>query len=69
MTTHTEKEFAPPVVLGWFKPQRPGELDLTDDDDRVECCECGCPLDEIWLAALSNGAIYGPVCSGCARSD
>jgi hypothetical protein len=68
--TYTVKEFAdPPIVLGWFKPQRPGEIDLTDSDDPVECHECAQPLDEVWIGILSNGAIYGPVCSSCARSD
>ena len=58
----------PPIVLGWFKPQRNGEIDLTDTDDPAECHECGQPLDEVWIGILSNGAIHGPVCSGCATS-
>lgn len=60
----------PPIVLGWFRPQRNGEIDLmTDIDDRAECHECGQPLDEVWIGILSNGSIHGPVCSGCATSE
>lgn len=61
----------PPVVLGWFKAQRNGELSLagSSDDEPAECHECGQPLDEVWIGILSNGAIHGPVCSGCATSE
>lgn len=62
----------PPVIVGWFRPDRNGELRLAEsaaDDDADECVECGRPLDWPWLGVLSNGAVHGPVCSGCARSD
>lgn len=61
----------PPVVLGWFKANRNGELTLAsgNDDQPATCVECAQPLDWPWIGILSNGAIHGPVCSGCATSN
>lgn len=61
----------PPVVLGWFKATRNGELTLAggNDEDPAACAECGQPLDWPWIGILSNGAIHGPVCTGCATSE
>ena len=53
----------PPVVVGWFKPDRPGEL-----DSDAECPECFQPMPEPWIAFLSNGRWHGPVCHRCATS-
>lgn len=53
----------PPLVVGWFKADRRGELDTED------CPECGQPLTEVWAALLSNGQWVGPRCSLCAVSD
>ncbi len=53
----------PPVVVGWFKADRPGELDSDAD-----CPECGQPLKEVWLGFMSNGQWRGPVCQWCATS-
>lgn len=58
----------PPVVLGWFKAERNGELDLKNVEDAAPCHECGQPLDWPWVGILSNGAIHGPVCTVCATS-
>lgn len=51
----------PPVVIGWIKASRNGELSLAggSDDD----------LDAIWIGVLSDGSLHMPVCSGCARSE
>lgn len=61
----------PPVVLGWFRADRNGDLSLAGgaDDEPAECVECGQALDWPWIAILSNGAIHGPCCSGCATSE
>lgn len=59
----------PPVVIGWLRVDRNGELSLADgNDDPDDCIECGQPLDWPWLAVLSNGELYGPCCSVCATS-
>lgn len=59
----------PPVVLGWFKAERNGELDLRTSEDPATCVECSQPLDWPWIGILSNGAIHGPVCTVCATSE
>lgn len=61
----------PPIVLGWFRAARNGELSLAGgvDDEPAECVECGQPLDWPWIAVLSNGSIHGPCCTGCATSE
>lgn len=53
---------APPVVVGWVKFDRPGELDGAD------CPECGQPLAEVWAGLLSNGQWIAPRCQWCAVS-
>lgn len=61
-----------PAVAGWFRADRNGELTLAPAPDGEEadvCCECGQDLDWVWFAVLTDGSLYGPVCSGCARSD
>ena len=55
---------APPVVVGWLKFDRRGELAAD-----VQCPECGQPLDEVWAGLLSNGEWTAPRCQWCAVSD
>lgn len=54
-----------PYVLGWVKLARWGEL------DEDECGECGQDLARAnaYIALLSNGQHYGPVCSACATNE
>jgi hypothetical protein len=54
-----------PIVLGWLKLDRWGEVDAED------CPECGQELDRrnAYVALMSDGAVYGPVCNICATSD
>lgn len=61
----------PPVVIGWIKASRNGELSLAggSDDEPAVCAECGHDLDAVWIGVLSDGSLLMPVCSGCARSD
>lgn len=61
----------PPVILGWFRTDRNGELSLAGgaDEEPDVCIECSQPLDWPWIAILSNGAIHGPCCNGCATSE
>ena len=54
----------PPVVVGWLRFDRRGELD-TD----AACPVCGQPLTETWAGLLSNGQWIAPRCQWCAVSD
>ena len=54
----------PPVVVGWVRFDRRGEL-----DDAAPCPECGQPLAEVWAGLLSNGQWIAPRCQWCAVSE
>lgn len=54
----------PPVVIGWVRFARRGELDADAD-----CPECGQPLTEVWAGLLSNGTWIAPRCRGCATNE
>ena len=54
----------PPLVVGWFKADRRGELNAD-----AQCPECGQPLDQVWAGLLSNGTWVAPRCQWCAVSD
>ena len=54
----------PPLVVGWFKADRRGEL-----GSDAACPECGQPLTEVWAGLLSNGQWVAPRCQWCAVSD
>ena len=54
----------PPVVIGWLKFDRSGEL-----GSDAACPECGQPLTEVWAGLLSSGTWVGPRCRWCATSE
>lgn len=62
-----------PIVLGWVKLARWGELSDRDDEGRpaIDCPECGQGMtkDAAYIGLLSNGQHYGPVCDICAVSE
>lgn len=62
-----------PIVLGWVKLSRWGEVDDHDENGNIaiSCPECGQDMDRsnCYVALLSNGQHYGPVCSACATSE
>jgi len=58
------QRYEPPVVVGWFRADRRGELDA-----EVQCPECGQPLAELWAGLLSNGQWGAPRCQWCATSE
>lgn len=59
-----------PVVLGWVRLDRWGELDHHAEDP-AECPECGQDIDpqNAYVGLLSNGQNYGPVCRSCGSSE
>lgn len=62
-----------PIVLAWIKVARWGELSDRDDEGRpsIICPECGQMMDKgnCYIALLSNGQHYGPVCDICATNE
>lgn len=69
-----EREFGkPPAVLGWVRLDRWGEVDERDEPGNAyaTCIECGGDIDTAaaYVALLTDGAIRGPVCVGCATSE
>ena len=60
----TDTYSEPPLVVGWFKADRSGEL-----GSDAACPECGQPLTEVWAGLLSSGTWVGPRCRWCATSE
>ena len=54
----------PPLIVAWFRADRPGELDAD-----APCPNCGQPLAEVWAGLLSNGQWVAPRCQWCAVTD
>lgn len=57
-------EAEPPIVLGWIKFDRSGEL-----TDKWECPECGQDMLDPHVGIMSNGVLTTVVCGSCATSD
>lgn len=61
------------IVLGWVKLARWGEVDDHNESGDIapECPECGQDMDKAncYIALLSNGQHYGPVCDICATNE
>lgn len=62
-----------PITLAWIKVARWGEIDDHDAQGNIalECPECGQDMDKgnCYVALLSNGQHYGPVCDICATNE
>ena len=58
-----------PIVLGWVKLDRWGELDPAEEP--AQCPECGQDIDinNAYVGLLSSGQFYGPVCRACGSSE
>lgn len=59
------------AILGWFKRDRPGEVDDRDgaDDPPERCKQCGeglWPASPAWFA-LIGGSLVGPYCDECSE--
>lgn len=54
----------PPIVVGWVKFDRPGEIDAD-----ATCPECGAEMNEMYAGLLSNGQWVAPRCKWCAVSE
>lgn len=59
IVTEAHRQRHPPVVVGYVRCDRPGELDDAD------CPECGQALKTPWLRFMSDGT-FGVVCDVCA---
>lgn len=68
-----ERYGSPPVVVGWLKLDRWGELDQREEQDNplAICPECGEGVDpaDAWLAVIADGRVLGPYCGECATSQ
>lgn len=62
---HLEAREFPPLCLGYVAVDR--DADLGPED---ECGQCGQALGRPYFVALmADGAVVGPLCSGCAESE